>query len=116
MHFNEIFKDVKTYKNTRHNLRIKPAHIKLELANLKQIVFEVTERCNLNCKYCGYGQLYNFYDPRHYNDLNVLKAKTLINYLIKLWDSNLYSSYENSVVFSFYGGEPLLNMEFIKQM
>lgn len=116
LYFNKTFKDINNYKDDRYNHRIKPDHVKLELANVKQIVFEVTERCNLNCKYCGYGQLYNFYDPRNNTNLNIIKAKTLINYLIKLWNSNIYSSYENSVVFSFYGGEPLLNMEFIKEI
>ncbi len=28
------------------------------LANTPQITFEVTDLCNLNCVYCGYGKLY----------------------------------------------------------
>jgi predicted nucleic-acid-binding Zn-ribbon protein len=34
------------------------------LANLSQLVFEVTDACNLKCKYCGYGEFYNDYDSR----------------------------------------------------
>ena len=28
------------------------------LINLKQLVFEVTDACNLHCKYCAYAELY----------------------------------------------------------
>ncbi len=33
-----------------------------QLRNLRQITFEVTDRCNLKCKYCGYGEFYDNYD------------------------------------------------------
>ena len=32
--------------------------VKDNLINLRQIVFEVTEKCNLNCTYCGLSDLY----------------------------------------------------------
>jgi uncharacterized protein len=28
------------------------------LQNIKHIVFEMTEKCNLNCRYCGLSDLY----------------------------------------------------------
>lgn len=43
---------------------IKADDIKRNLINLSQIVLEVTDLCNLNCKYCAYGDLYKGYDPR----------------------------------------------------
>lgn len=38
----------------------KISHLDIEysLANLKQLVFEVTDACNLRCKYCAYADLY----------------------------------------------------------
>ena len=39
-----------------------PNHIRLALANLPLLTFEVTDACNLKCKYCGYGEFYNDYD------------------------------------------------------
>jgi sulfatase maturation enzyme AslB (radical SAM superfamily) len=39
-------------------------HISHALANLPQLVFEVTDACNLKCKYCGYGEFYGNYDSR----------------------------------------------------
>ena len=38
--------------------------IKKQVANLKVLTFEVTDSCNLRCAYCGYGELYEGYDPR----------------------------------------------------
>jgi uncharacterized protein len=34
---------------------IESALIKYNLQYLRDLVFEVTDMCNLNCKYCGYG-------------------------------------------------------------
>jgi uncharacterized protein len=56
--------------------------IKNNLINLKNIVFEVTEKCNLNCKYCGLSdQLYQKYDVRKNRDLPFKKAQMIIDYL-----------------------------------
>ena len=32
--------------------------IEKQFANIRNIVFEVTDSCNLKCAYCGYGDLY----------------------------------------------------------
>lgn len=39
--------------------------IEKNLMNLGQITFEVTDACNLKCKYCGYGEFYGHYDNRN---------------------------------------------------
>ena len=44
------------------------------LCNTRQIVFEVTERCNLKCHYCGYGSLYSVTDNRTNDDLSYEKV------------------------------------------
>jgi len=43
---------------------ITPSMIKNSIANLNQLVFEVTDACNLQCRYCGYRELYDDYDLR----------------------------------------------------
>lgn len=89
-------------------------HIALALANLKQLVFEVTDSCNLNCTYCAYGELYNDYDQRENETLSLNKAYQIIDYLAKYWNSMLNTSEIRRITISFYGGEPLLNMAFVK--
>ena len=77
-----------------------------ELANLPQLVFEVTDSCNLRCKYCAYGEFYEDYDNREEKMLSTEKAIRLINHLSSFWNSNLNYSANNNLTISFYGGEP----------
>ncbi|MDR1055633.1 MAG: radical SAM peptide maturase [Prevotellaceae bacterium] len=88
--------------------------IMFQLSNLKQLTFEATDACNLQCMYCGYGEFYEEYDNREDNYFPVDKALLLIDYLTELWNSPQNISSKRNLTISFYGGEPLLNMPFIK--
>lgn len=83
------------------------------LVNLKQLVFEVTDACNLKCKYCAYGDLYFGYDKREDSFLNVEKGIAVIDYLSSIWRTHKTSASNPVTFISFYGGEPLMNMDFI---
>ena len=87
-----------------------------QLVNLKQITFEVTDACNLRCLYCAYGEYYNFYKERKNQFMPVSFAKNIVDYFVNIWTNNTSSSSSRDVMISFYGGEPLLNMPFIKQV
>lgn len=90
--------------------------VKEELANLKQLVFEVTDACNLRCKYCGYGELYGNFDERRKKMMGFESAKRIIDFLQEIWAESR-QRFTNKVLFiSFYGGEPLMNMPFIRQV
>lgn len=93
-----------------------PNAIKKSLANLHQLVFEVTDACNLRCKYCGYGELYGNYDVRHSRLMRFEEAKAIIDYLIGIWNNSVQEFTTKTIFFSFYGGEPLLNMKLIKEV
>lgn len=86
------------------------------LSNTPQVVLEVTDTCNLNCKYCGYGEFYDDYDARTNKMLDINRAVKLIDYLNELWSSDCNQSNLQNVYISFYGGEPLLNMPFIRKV
>jgi uncharacterized protein len=86
------------------------------LSNLRQLTFEITDACNLRCKYCGYGEFYEDYDKRENKNLSIEDAIALLDYLIRFWQSEQNVSSNRNVYISFYGGEPLLNMEFIKDV
>lgn len=86
------------------------------VANTPQIVFETTDACNLNCKYCLYGELYSSYGERHARFLSSKLAILFLDSLFKLWESNIVQSARKFTFISFYGGEPLLNMSFIKDV
>lgn len=72
-----------------------------QLANLHQLCFEVTDACNLQCKYCAYGELYNDYDTRDCKTLSVSAAIKLIDYLVELWNSRYNTSEKSHVYISF---------------
>lgn len=93
------------------------AHLSKEIIlksiyNLSQVTFEVTDACNLQCKYCGYGDLYDGYDLRESKMLPLEQAYSLLEYLYVNWQQS--DSYRKKTYISFYGGEPLLNMDFIR--
>lgn len=87
--------------------------IKFNLANLRQLLIEVTDACNLECKYCAYGSLYNNYDERKSTVQQYENVKLLIDTLVDLWKSKYNISYNKEIYVGFYGGEPLLNMSLI---
>lgn len=95
---------------------ITPSMVRNSLANLNQLVFEVTDACNLQCKYCGYRELYDDYDQRTARMMGFEEAKRIIDYLIDIWNSSVQEFTNREIYFGFYGGEPLLNMKLIKEI
>lgn len=95
---------------------ITPEDVIFSLVNTPQITFEVTDACNLSCRYCGYRDLYSDYDERKNIMLSEKKAFILLDYMNNLWSSPQNISYNRRIYISFYGGEPLLNMGFIHKV
>lgn len=96
--------------------RISENDIRHNLINLSQLVFEVTDDCNLNCYYCTYGDLYYGYDKREARYMKFRDAKLIIDYLAEFWRNNTTDAETPLTYFGFYGGEPLLNMHFIMEV
>ena len=88
--------------------------IKEAINNTHQIIFEVTDKCNLDCYYCGYGHFYDNYDARENQDMPFDVFKTLYNYLKNLWENSSNKGC-TFLRISFYGGEPLCNFPLIKE-
>ena len=95
---------------------IHPEHIVRALSNLPQLVLEVTDACNLKCKYCAYGELYEGYDKRHNRKMSFDMVRRIIDYLYPLWTSKYNTSSQQTLYISFYGGEPLMNMPLIEKV
>jgi len=91
---------------------IKESMIKESIVKTKQIVFEVTDQCNLNCTYCAYGELYDCFDKRSHKNMNIKYAINLLKYIFDL----KHKGKNNKLTISFYGGEPLLSINFIKRI
>lgn len=89
--------------------------VKSALAGTLQVTFEVTDGCNLKCKYCGFGEMYQDYDAREGKRIREKDAVALLRSLYRLWELPAYAAHRK-VNIGFYGGEPLLNMPFIEHI
>lgn len=77
--------------------------------NLCQLVLQVTQNCNLRCKYCVYSGSY----VNRTHTLKRMKYETAI----KAVDFYYKRSFrKKEAVIGFYGGEPLLEFELIKSV
>ena len=73
----------------------------------RQLILEVTEKCNLRCKYCIYGDETGNFRGFGARQMDFDIAKSAIDYFIEKSDK------EQDLMMSFYGGEPLLNYKLI---
>ncbi|EJO5348229.1 Cys-rich peptide radical SAM maturase CcpM [Clostridium botulinum] len=76
---------------------------------VERITLQITQECNLRCKYCVYSQDSPL--QRHHSNkkMNFETAKKSIDFLFN------HSIGRSRVNISFYGGEPLLQFDLIKQ-
>lgn len=76
---------------------------------LKQLTLELTQRCNLRCEYCIYQQENEkFRGFSEADDMTFETVKTAVDYLVQ-------HGQEKEIFITFYGGEPLLRFDLIKQ-
>lgn len=96
--------------------RMSAGQVRSSLANTRQVTFEVVDYCNLECEYCTYGKFYDDFDRREQNKLAPAAAKTFLEYLVELMNSPLNNSHGQPLYLGFYGGEPLLNVPFLREI
>ena len=77
--------------------------------NIRQLILQVTQNCNLRCKYCVYSGSY----------VNRTHTKKRMSFEIAKQAVDFYFAHninKDAGVISFYGGEPLLEMDLIKKV
>lgn len=75
---------------------------------LNSITLQVTQRCNLRCKYCAYSGIYENRSHGDY-DMSIDTAIKAIDFLVE------HSVDSERLIIAFYGGEPLLQFTLIKK-
>jgi len=95
----------KEFKSEKINADI----IQEGLLSNAEIIFGITENCNLKCKYCAYEEFYIEKDLRDKNELDIEKTKKILENYFNL-------SKKKQVTIAFYGGEPLLKFDFVKDI
>ena len=83
-------------------------YYKEENIQIQQLIIELTGKCNLRCKYCIYNDYYD--GNRNFNTNNITFdiAKKAIDYAYKHRHNDRFS-------ITFYGGEPLINFDVMRQ-
>lgn len=77
---------------------------------VQNVTLEVTEKCNLRCKYCIYNTSHQEYREFGTRNMSWETAKKAVDFLKN------HSSHTQDPHIGFYGGEPLINFELIKKV
>lgn len=79
--------------------------------HINQLTLQITQNCNLRCSYCAYSKFDNLGQRNHSNkEMTIETAKKAVDFLLE-------HSYDSErIVIGFYGGEPLLRFDFIKEI
>jgi uncharacterized protein len=85
--------------------------LKKKVAGLTMLTLEVTQQCNLRCKYCVYNDNYENNRPFSSKAMTWETAKKGIDYIFSL----IQTRKKKEFIIGFYGGEPLLNFPLIKK-
>lgn len=100
--------------NTYRNIHLAPIfaeHVESSFYNTPELVFEVTESCNMRCSYCVYGGMYNNAVNRSNSSLTADMMLNAIHEILDRRDPKL-----TKIMVGFYGGEPLLLFNEIKKV
>lgn len=83
--------------------------IKRNITQLRQVVFETTDHCNLSCPYCSLGEMYDL-GKKDKKNIDTQSAITLLKYIFDL------KPQKTKLMIGFFGGEPLVNFKFIEEI
>ena len=83
---NDFFSEVDLARKTSG--RITEYQVESALLHVENIAFEATEKCNMRCLYCTYGDLYSHHQGRGNKSMEIKTAKTLLQYLYDIWRNN----------------------------
>jgi uncharacterized protein len=78
-------------------------------SRLTQLTLQVTQQCNLRCKYCAFSGIYEHNRIHSSSRMELDVAKKAIDFFLKRVRER------SDITIGFYGGEPLLEFDLIKQ-
>lgn len=98
-----LFPKIMSYKEDEAEIKYL-----FENAGIKQIILDLTNRCNLRCKYCVYSGKYKYERTHQNKNMSKECAVKAVDYFIK------HSSKNEQANVTFYGGEPFLEFDLFK--
>ncbi len=94
------------------DINITKQALQRNIRNSRQIIFEVTQDCNLRCKYCLFLSNYQYHRDVSKKFLDFETGKQGLSYIYDM----IKDRERREIVLSFYGGEPLLKIDIIKKI
>lgn len=89
----------------------------VSLYKINNIAFELTQKCNMRCVYCFYGDLYKHSEHTDRDkELNVEIAYIMIDAIFSQMASVKNNSIKKKIILGFYGGEPLLRFDLVEKI
>jgi uncharacterized protein len=95
---------------------ISDEEIDTELSNVSNLVFCITENCNLRCSYCGYSGIYSGERTHSSNKISFETALKGIDLFFEYIDMETRTKKRKALSIGFYGGEPLLEIDLINKI
>lgn len=86
--------------------------IEKNVKKLKQITFEITQDCNLRCRYCTFNGSYSYHRRRSRKTMSLKVATRALDYV---WEW-VKGRPKREFALGFYGGEPLLHFQLVKKI
>lgn len=99
-----------------HFIQMNPETIQNAIGLTNQVIFEVTEKCNLSCAYCSLGDTYKNVSVERSHNMDWRTATTVLDFFIQKWNNETPKNFKKSFYIGFHGGEPLINMKLIKKI
>lgn len=82
--------------------------------SIQQLTLELTESCNMRCRYCAFSGGYGLNRIHGLEQMNWLTAKAAIDFYIN--QNETAAEEEEGLSVGFYGGEPLLRFHLIRDV
>lgn len=84
--------------------------------NCDQLLLQVTEACQFDCKYCFYGEMYHTNTLHSNKKMTKETALAIVKNCLINWNNLCGALKLKTFYIGFYGGEPLLNFDLINKV
>ena len=112
--YDNLYKSANLHNKKKCTIKDIEKHI--ETHGMKQLIFDMTEQCNLRCKYCIYSDYYPYHRSYRNKALTFEIAKKAIDLYMYYFTKVYKYNPKRRPVFTFYGGEPLLEFKIVKNI
>jgi len=99
------------------NRKLSDEELSTHLSTIPHLTLNITEQCNFRCKYCIFSGIYKEPTRKHSSKkMSFSTARKAIDFIINKSLDPCRINKENKIEVTFYGGEPLLEINLIKKI